>query len=181
MENLFAPRSRPVRSFATPRMTDAEPAPAPREALPWYRSSTLYIFVGLALGVMLGGFLPSDAHPTAYNLFRFLSKAFIALIKGLIVPLLFSTIIVGIAQTGDLKAVGRIGAKALLYFEIVTTFALGIGLAIGNILRPGDHLPLAMSSSGLELAKPLSGWDTAMHLFPSNVVEHAAKGDILPV
>jgi Na+/H+-dicarboxylate symporter len=162
-------------------MTDAEPAPAPPAPLPWYRSSTLYIFVGLALGVVLGGFLPSDAHPTAYNLFRFLSKAFIALIKGLIVPLLFSTIIVGIAQTGDLKAVGRIGAKALLYFEIVTTFALGIGLAIGNILRPGDHLPLDMSNSGLELAKPLSGWDTAMHLFPSNVVEHAAKGDILPV
>src|SRR5579871_4625505 len=87
----------------------------------WYRSSTFYIFVGLALGVVLGGFLPQDEHPVAYESFRFLSKAFISLIKGLIVPLLVSTIIVGIAQTGDLKAVGRMGAKALLYFEIVTT------------------------------------------------------------
>ena len=71
----------------------------------WYRSSTFWIFVGLALGVVLGGFLPSDQYPGAYNSFKFLSKAFIALIKGLIVPLLFSTIVVGIAQTGDLKAV----------------------------------------------------------------------------
>jgi proton glutamate symport protein len=157
------------------------PLSEPSQSLPWYRSSTLHIFAGLALGVVLGGFLPSDAHPTAYNLFRFLSKAFIALIKGLIVPLLFSTIVVGIAQTGDLKAVGRMGGKALLYFECITTLALGIGLAIGNWLRPGDRLPLDMSSGGLELAKPLSGWDTALHLFPSNVVEHAAKGDILPV
>jgi Na+/H+-dicarboxylate symporter len=54
-------------------------------------------------------------------------------------------------------------------------------LTIGNWLRPGDRLPLDLSSSGLELAKPVSGWDTALHLFPSNVVEHAAKGDILPV
>src|SRR5882672_8843964 len=178
MENLFAPRSRPVRSFATPRMTDAEPAPAPREALPWYRSSTLYIFVGLALGVMLGGFLPSDAHPTAYNLFRFLSKAFIALIKGLIVPLLFSTIVVGVAQTGDVKAVERIGLKALFYFEIVTTLALGIGLAFANWVKPGAGLPLH-AEAAVELAKPQTGWEIALHLFPSNLVEHAGKGDIL--
>lgn len=161
-------------------MTDAEPAQAPPRILPWYRSSTFYIFVGLALGVVLGGFLPSDEYPTAYDSFRFLSKAFIALIKGLIVPLLFSTIIVGVAQTGDLKTVGRMGAKALLYFEVVTTFALAIGLAIGNILRPGDRLPLNVANH-VELSKPASGWDTAMHLFPSNIVEHAAKGDILPV
>ncbi len=162
--------------MAEPALPEASPA-----VLPWYRSSTLYIFAGLLLGVVAGGFLPSDAHPTAYDAFRFLSKAFIALIKGLIVPLLFSTIVVGIAQMGDLRAVGRIGGKALLYFEVVTTLALGIGLVIGNVLRPGDRLPLDLSSSGIELAKPMSGWDTAMHLFPSNVIEHAAKGDILPV
>jgi Na+/H+-dicarboxylate symporter len=160
-------------------MVESEPVVARRSH--WYESSTLHIFAGLALGVVLGGFLPSDAHPVAFQVFRFLSKAFIALIKGLIVPLLFSTIIVGIAQMGDLKAVGRIGGKALLYFELVTTLALGIGLAIGNIVRPGDHLPLDVSSTGVELAKPMSGWDTLMHLFPSNLVEHMAKGDILPV
>src|SRR3954462_12075898 len=120
----------------------------------WYRSSTFWIFVGLALGVVLGGFLPSDQFPGAYQLFRFTSKAFISLIKGLIVPLLFSTIVVGIAQTGDLKAVGRMGGKALLYFEIVTTIALLIGLGVVNWLKPGEGLPLDLSSAGaVALAK----------------------------
>jgi proton glutamate symport protein len=146
----------------------------------WYRSSTFWIFVGLALGVVLGGFLPSDQFPRAYEFFKFLSKAFIALIKGLIVPLLFSTIVVGIAQTGDLKAVGRMGGKALLYFEIVTTLALFIGLGVVNWIRPGDGLPLDLTGH-VPLAKPQSGWDIAMHLFPSNLVAHAAAGDILPV
>src|SRR3954463_4293764 len=151
-------------------------------ARPWYRSSTFWIFVGLALGVALGGFLPSDQFPGAYQLFRFTSKALISLIKGLIVPLLFSTIVVGIAQTGDLKAVGRMGGKSLLYFEIVTTCSLVIGLLVVSWLRPGEGLPLDLSSSShLDLAKPRSGWDIAMHLFPSNLVQHAAEGDILPV
>jgi proton glutamate symport protein len=153
---------------------------APRR--PLYRSSTFWIFFGLALGVVLGGFLPSDQYPAAYNTFRFISRAFIALIKGLIVPLLFSTIVVGIAQTGDLKAVGRMGAKALLYFEVVTTLALLIGLVVVNWLRPGDGLPLDLGAGqGVGLVKPRSGWDIALHLFPSNLVQHAAEGDILPV
>jgi proton glutamate symport protein len=159
----------------------ADPTNSTATRAPWYRNSTLHIFVGLGLGIVLGGFFPSDAHPFAYELFRFLSKAFIALIKGLIVPLLLSTIVVGIAQMGDLRAVGRVGGKALLYFEVVTTFALAIGLVIADVLRPGDHLPLDVSHGGVDLAKPMNGWEIAMHLFPSNVVEHAAKGDILPV
>ena len=106
--------------------------PAPAAPRPWYLSGTLVIALALVLGVVLGGFFPQDSHPQAYQLFRFLSRAFIALIKGLIVPLIFSTIVVGIAQTGDLKAVGRMGAKALIYFEVVTTIALFIGLGIAN-------------------------------------------------
>jgi Na+/H+-dicarboxylate symporter len=148
----------------------------------WYRSSTFWIFIGLSLGVVLGGFLPADQFPGAYNTFRFLSKAFIALIKGLIVPLLFATIVVGIAQTGDLKAVGRMGVKSLLYFEFVTTLALILGLVVVNWLRPGEGLPLDLSiGQGVGLAKPRTGWEIALHLFPSNVVQHAAEGDILPV
>ena len=149
---------------------------------PWYRSSTLWIFVGLILGVVLGGFLPRDQHPLAYETFRFLSKAFISLIKGLIVPLLLSTIIVGIAQTGDIKAVGRMGGKALLYFEIVTTLALFIGLAIGNWLKPGANLPMDLSAhTAVASVHAKSGWEIALHLFPSNLIQHAAEGDILPV
>jgi hypothetical protein len=123
-------------------------------------------------------------HPaSAYNLFRFFSKAFISLIKGLIVPLLLSTIVVGIAQTGDIKAVGRMGAKALLYFEVVTTLALVIGLFIANTMRPGDGLPLdgATTWRASRRRGRADGWEIALHLFPSNVAQHAAEGDILPV
>jgi len=150
---------------------------APRR---FWRSSTFYIFVGLIVGVILGGFLPEDQHPTVYLAFQFCSKAFIALVKGLIVPLLFSTIVVGIAQTGDLKAVGRMGGKALLYFEIVTTFALGIGLLVVNVIKPGQGLSLDLSKHS-HLGAQQNGWEVAMHLFPSNLVAHAAAGDILPV
>ena len=149
---------------------------------PWYASSTFWIFMGLILGVVLGGFLPQDQHPWAYNLFRFISKAFISLIKGLIVPLLVSTIVVGIAQTGDVKAVGRMGGKALLYFEVVTTLALFIGLAVANWLQPGAHLPLDLGAhTTVAAAKAKTGWEIALHLFPSNLIAHAAEGDILPV
>ena len=149
---------------------------------PFYRRSTFWIFVGIVMGVVLGGFLPQDQYPVAYDGFRFLSKAFIQLIKGLIVPLLFSTIVVGIAQTGALKAVGRMGGKALLYFEVVTTIALFIGLFVVNWLRPGDGLPIDLTShTDMALAKPQTGWEITLHLFPSNLIKHAAEGDILPV
>jgi Na+/H+-dicarboxylate symporter len=148
----------------------------------WWRSGTLWIFVGLLLGVVFGGFLPQDEYPRAYELFHFISKAFIQLIKGLIVPLLLSTIIVGIAQTGDLKSIGRMGARAIIYFEVVTTLALVIGLVIANVIRPGDGLPLDLGAhSATTAAHVRSGWEIALHLFPSNLIQHAAEGDILPV
>jgi len=154
----------------------------PSGAKPLYKSSTFWIFVGLILGVLLGGSLPSDQHPHAYETFHFMSKAFISLIKGLIVPLLVSTIIVGIAQTGDIRAVGRMGGKALLYFEVVTTFALFIGLGIVNWVKPGAGLTLDPGAhSGVAMAHAKTGWEIALHLFPSNLIQHAAEGDILPV
>ncbi|MBI4914006.1 MAG: cation:dicarboxylase symporter family transporter [Acidobacteria bacterium] len=149
-------------------------------AKPWYRSSTFWIFVGLAMGVVLGGFLPSDRFPWAYESFRFLSKAFIALIKSIIVPILVATIITGIAQTGDIKAVGRMGGKALLYFEVVTTLALIIGLVVANGFQPGAGLPLKTTET-LPHAAMKSGWEIALHAFPSNFFRHAAEADILPV
>jgi proton glutamate symport protein len=141
------------------------------------------IALALVLGVVLGGFFPSDAHPQVYELFRFCSRAFIALIKGLIVPLLLSTIILGVAQTGDFKSVGRMGGKALLYFEVVTTLALGVGLLVANVMKPGEGLPINLSASVGEVIPrvPPSGWDIALHLFPSNLAKHAMEGDILPI
>src|SRR5687767_1215429 len=142
---------------------------------------TLYIFIGLALGVLLGGLLPENEHPFLFHLFQFFSKGFIALIKGIIVPILVSTLIVGIAQTGDLKAVGRMGGKALVYFEVVTTIALFLGLGIANWLKPGEGLPLAHDASQAPHGKAKGFYDIALHALPSNLIEHAAQADILPV
>jgi proton glutamate symport protein len=154
---------------------------SPTRTLPWYRRSTVQICVALALGVGLGGLFPSDSHPLAYELFHTMSKSFITLIKGLIIPLLVSTIIGGIAQTGDLKAVGRMGGKVLLYFEVVTTIAMAIGLIVANWLQPGAALSLPESTESGHPPDLKSGWEIFLHLLPSNVFEHAAKGDILPV
>ena len=138
--------------------------------------------MGIFLGVAAGGFLPADRHPLANESFQFLSRAFITLIQGLIIPLLLSTLIVALAQAGDIKAVGRMGGKALLYFELVTTGALFIGLGIANWLKPGARLPLDLgATSGLAAGTAPSGWDLALGMLPSNLVLHAAEGDILPV
>jgi Na+/H+-dicarboxylate symporter len=134
--------------------------------------------------VIVGGSFPQDRHPHLYQLFYFLSAAFINLIKGLIVPLLVSTVIVGIAQTEDIKSVGRMGAKALLYFEVVTTIALFIGLGIANTLHPGAGLvldTLVLDTSVAHAGPPPTGWEIALHAFPSNVIGAASGADILPV
>src|SRR5919197_762005 len=101
-------------------------------------SLTTKIFIGLILGVALG-----YAKPEWGTALRPLSILFINLIKSIIAPLIFATLVIGIAGTGDIKQVGRIGVKSLVYFEIVTTFALFIGLAAVNLTRPGDGVSLA--------------------------------------
>jgi proton glutamate symport protein len=146
---------------------------------PRWLSSTALIFYALILGVACGALFPAEAHPAAYETFRFLSKAFISLIKMLIVPLIFSTIVVGIGKTGDVKAVGRMGVKALIYFELATTAALALGLTIAHVVQPGRGLTLP--PSGETLVKPKTLVETLLHLFPSNVVDAMAKQDILQV
>jgi Na+/H+-dicarboxylate symporter len=146
---------------------------------PKWLSGTALIFYALVLGVLSGYVFPAESHPAAYEAFRFLSRAFISLIKMLIVPLIFSTIVVGIGKTGDIKAVGRMGVKALIYFEVATTAALALGLSIAHIVRPGQGLTLP--PSGEQLAKPKTLVETLLHLFPSNVVDAMAKQDILQV
>src|SRR6266850_1786624 len=101
-------------------------------------SLTTKIFIGLILGVLLGYLKPEWG--TAV---RPLSLLFLNLIKSIIAPLIFSTLVIGIAGTGDIRQVGRIGLKALLYFEIVTTFALFIGLGAVNLTKPGLGVSLA--------------------------------------
>ena len=151
----------------------------PRSKRPRWLSSTALIFYALVLGILAGFLLPEASHPAAYESFRFLSKAFISLVKMLIVPLIFSTIVVGIGKTGDVKAVGRMGVKAIIYFEIATTAALAIGLTIAHLVRPGEGLKLP--PSGEQLAKPRTLVETLLHLFPSNVIDAMARQDILQV
>src|SRR5437762_14389617 len=101
-------------------------------------SLTTKIFIGLILGIVLGYIKPEWG--TAV---RPLSLLFLNLIKSVIAPLIFATLVVGIAGTGDLRQVGRIGLKALVYFEVVTTFALFIGLAAVNLTKPGVGVSLS--------------------------------------
>src|SRR5947208_7318969 len=101
-------------------------------------SLTTKIFIGLVLGVLLGWLKPEWG--TAV---RPLSLLFLGLIKSIIAPLIFSTLVIGIAGTGDIRQVGRIGVKSLVYFEVVTTFALVIGLAAVNLTKPGVGVSLA--------------------------------------
>src|SRR5436853_159460 len=101
-------------------------------------SLTTKIFIGLIAGILLGYFVPSWGIAV-----RPLSTLFLNLIKSIIAPLIFSTLVIGIAGTGDIRQVGRIGVKALVYFEIVTTFALVIGLAAVNLTKPGVGVSLA--------------------------------------
>ena len=143
-------------------------------------SSTALIFYALILGVVLGHFLPAETHPWAYESFKFLSKAFISLIKMLVVPLIFATIVLGIGKTGDVKAVGRMGIKALINFEVATTIALVIGLVFANLVKPGLDLKLPPGGE-MGLAKPKTLVETLLHLFPSNVIDAMAKQDILQI
>lgn len=160
----------------------ARPPPGASAEASARRSRRATVIVGLAVlaGALAGGFFPKDTHPVAFTIFLLCSKTFLALVKSVIVPILVATLITGIAQTGDLKAVGRLGGKSLLYFEVVTTLALVVGLVVGNVLRPGDGLPLDVTGH-TELAHPKPFVETLLHAFPSNVVKHAAEGDILPV
>jgi len=110
-----------------------------------------------------------------------LSTIFIRLVKTIVVPIIFVSLIVGIAGHGDMKAVGRMGLKAIVYFEIVTTFALCIGLLAVNLLRPGDGVDIGGGREAVVAGKVNSFSDLLVHMFPENVLESAARGDLLQV
>src|SRR5437870_48152 len=148
---------------------------------PWYRPSlTTQIMIGLVVGALIGWLQPDWG-----NKVYFLRDIFINLIKSIIAPLVFSTIVVGIAGAGALKKVGRMGIKALVYFEIVTTAALFIGLAVVNFTKPGAGVTLAAGNidivKTIEQSHPKTLVETIVHAFPSNVIEAMARGDVLQI
>jgi proton glutamate symport protein len=142
-------------------------------------SLTTQILIGLIAGVVLG-----SVWPHAGVAVKPIADAFLRMIKMIIAPLLFSTLVAGIAGAGDLKALGRIGLKAIIYFEVATTMALVIGLGLANLFKPGAGLtmPLGNTTAVTAIAKDSqTGWDIFLHLFPTSVVDAMARGDILQV
>ena len=161
------------------------PPPATRSRMP---GVTTQIFIGLVLGIGIGYLWPSSdangVHVAGYaEQIKPLADTFLRMIKMIIAPLLFSTLVVGIAGTGDLKAMGRIGLKAIIYFEVATTIALFLGLLLVNLFQPGAGVQVA--TMGVDTLKTLqetkahSGWDMLVTLFPTSVFDAMARGDIL--
>src|SRR5437762_7471861 len=152
-----------------------------RTRRPWYRPSlTVQIMIGLVVGGAIGWLRPDWG-----NAVYFLRDIFINLIKSIIAPLVFSTVVVGIAGAGALRKVGRMGIKALVYFEIVTTTALFIGLAVVNFTKPGVGVALTPSDTGIiktiGQSHPKTLIETIVHVFPSSIVEAMVHGDVLQI
>jgi proton glutamate symport protein len=144
-----------------------------------FPSLTTQIFAGLVAGIVIGALWPDLAVAI-----RPLADLFLRMIKMIIAPLIFSTLVVGIAGTGDLRAVGRIGIKAIVWFELATTVALAIGLLLVNVLKPGAGVTLTSadtSSVAAMAGQRQTGWDILLHMVPTSVVDAMARGDILQV
>jgi len=136
--------------------------------------------VGLIVGALLGWLRPDWG-----NKVYFLRDIFINLIKAIIAPLIFSTIVVGIAGAGALKKVGRLGLKALIFFEVATTVALFIGLAVVNLTQPGAGVILSTENVALARkiaeTQPQTLVGTIVHIFPASVIDAMARGDVLQI
>ncbi len=139
-------------------------------------SLTSWIFIALIVGILLGVFFPDFAKSLAP-----ISNIFLRLIKSIVGPLLFGTLVYGIASAGELKTMGRIALKAVTYFEIATTLALVIGLTMVNIFQPGVGLSLSAANGQPipTLAKPVTLSGVLEHAVPSNIFESLAQNDVL--
>ncbi|OWY39794.1 C4-dicarboxylate transporter DctA [Xenophilus sp. AP218F] len=150
---------------------------------PFFSRLYVQVLIAIALGVTLGALMPDLGAKM-----KPLGDAFIKLIKMMIAPIIFATVVVGIAKMGDMKEVGRVGVKALFYFEAVTTLALVIGLVVVNLLQPGAGLnidPSTLHAKDVAKftagAKEMSTVDFLMHIIPDTVVGAFANGEILQV
>jgi aerobic C4-dicarboxylate transport protein len=146
-----------------------------------FRNLTFQVLVAISIGIILG-----IVAPTTATAMKPVGDTFVNLVKMVIGPIIFLTIVLGIANMADLKKVGKVGGKALIYFEIVTTIALVIGLIVVNVLRPGEGINVAALATGdvsryAQQGKEMSFIDFVMHIVPSSVVDAFAKGDILQI
>ncbi len=163
----------------TPVVSAASAAPH----RPWYTVLYIQVLIAIAIGVAVGYFWPDLG-----KALKPLGDAFIALIKMMIAPVIFCTVVHGISSMGDLKRVGRVGVKALLYFEVVSTLALGIGLIVGELLQPGAGFnidPAAMDAKAVATFVTKAKEDGIvahlMGIIPDSYIGALARGDLLQV
>jgi len=147
------------------------------------KNLTVQVIIGIILGIIVGFLFPEFGAKL-----KVLADAFIKLIKMVIAPIIFFTVVIGIGNMGDLKKVGRIGGKALIYFEIVTTFALAIGIVVVNLIKPGvgfntDAVKGGDVSQFTKQAEEVNHGviDFLLSIIPDNVVGAFAKGELLPI
>jgi aerobic C4-dicarboxylate transport protein len=149
---------------------------------PWYRQLYVQVLIAIFLGVIVGIFFPDFSTTPAV---KALGDGFIKLIKMVIAPIIFCTVSTGIAHIQDAKKVGRVGVKALIYFEVVSTFALVIGLVIGNVVQPGAGFGGRPDAAAVaKFADPSAQHSTVdflLGIIPDSVVGAFARGDILQV
>ncbi len=176
-------------------MTPSFTPPARR---PWYRILYVQVLIAVALGIVAGCCWPkpgefryghqfSEDWPTVKQVFEPLGRGFIKLIKMLIAPIIFCTVVHGVASMKDLKKLGRVGGKALLYFEVVSTLALVLGLVVVNVLRPGDgfhHTPAANDVKTVQGyiggAQHGSIADFLLGIIPNSFLGALTSGEMLP-
>ncbi len=153
-----------------------------RSAKPFYRHLYVQVLFGIVLGALVGWLFPQVA---SNEWVKALGDGFIKLIKMVIAPIIFCTVVAGISHISDAKKVGRVGIKALLYFEVVSTFALVIGLIIGNVVKPGagfsGHGNADAVANFAKQAEAQKSIDFVLNIIPDSVVGGFAKGDILQV
>ncbi len=158
-------------------------AAVPAKKLPFYKSLYAQVLMGIVLAIILG-----DLYPTTAVAMKPFGDGFIKLIKMMIALVVFCTVVSGISSMGSMKKVGRVGGKALIYFEVVSTLALFIGMAVGNILQPGAGFnadPAKLDTKAIAqyagAAQSQNTADFLLNIIPNTFIDAFAKGDILPV
>lgn len=145
------------------------------------------ILIGLVLGIIVGGIFYGSPHVAEY--LKPVGDIFIRLIKMIVIPIVISSLIVGVAGAGDMKSLGRLGGKTILYFEIITTIAIVVGLLAANLFHPGtgvDRSQLAKSDINsyvetTETTETHSMVDTLVNIVPTNIIKSLAEGDMLAI
>src|SRR5579872_4765878 len=155
----------------------------------WILVAVLFVYAGLRRSLMtwifalmiIGGIFGYD-FPKQAAAMQIFTQIFLRLIKAIIAPLIFSTLVVGVAGHSDIKQVGRMGVKALIYFEVITTLALAIGLIAINISKAGVGLqPTEVQNQAPISVQHQSAGDIVLHVFPENIAKSIAEGQVLQV